>query len=118
MPVRPRDQRGNDLRAALTSFMEAHDFTVSRWCKDAGVPESALRNFLAGRSNTLTYLTLAALATAAQVPLAMLVTGSEDWGRTETIDVYTAVNATERPGSSIPGPRSGAFTIRVPVKSK
>jgi transcriptional regulator with XRE-family HTH domain len=114
MARQSKDQHGNDLRAALTSFMEAHGFTVSRWCKAAGVPESALRNFLKGRSHTLTHQTLLALAGAAQVSFGSLVSSREDWGRTETVNINVAVNAQERPGESMFIPRSEQFSIRVP----
>ncbi len=110
-------QVGVELRDALRKFMQAQHLTPSGWSKLAGVPESALRNFMADRSHTLTHLTLMALAGAVQVPLAALSSGREDWGRTETVDICVAVNATERPGEAMSLPDADLFSIRIPSEA-
>src|SRR5205823_4352662 len=103
------------LRSSLKSLMDSQGLSARRWAKQAAVPESAIRNFLTGRSNTLTHITLLALAAAAQVPLGALVGGTEDWGRTETIYVGHSVSADERPGRSKTMARRDHFSIRIPT---
>jgi hypothetical protein len=106
-------QAGLQLRTALKSIMRSQQLTSSGWSKLAGVPESALRNFLAGRSNTLTHGTLMALAGSAKVPLAKFMNDPESWDLTETIDVRVAINATERLGEAIPVSDIGPFSVRI-----
>lgn len=60
-------------RAVLNYFMESTGRTVASWTRAAGVSQSGLRNFLQGRSNTLTCETLCHLAAAADVPPARLL---------------------------------------------
>src|SRR3954466_4336062 len=88
------------LRAGLARFIKSRGLTVSGWCKRAGVTEGTLRSFLAGRSQTLTHATLAALAYAAEEPITALVRGNSVWGKTEAIEVKFQVAATEREGNA------------------
>jgi predicted transcriptional regulator len=109
---------GIQLRTALTNFMDAQKLTPTGWSKLAGVPESTLRNFLAGRSHTLTHGTLMALAGAVQVPLAKLISEGENWSITETVTVSAAVNATERAGEVMSLANDKQFSVRTPSDSR
>jgi len=42
-----------EQRAALKRFMEERALNSYNWATRAGVPESTLRTYLAGRTNTL-----------------------------------------------------------------
>lgn len=59
-----KKEASDQLRRALTDVIAARKLSVLGWSRRANVPESALRNFLAGRAETLTHATLAALASA------------------------------------------------------
>jgi transcriptional regulator with XRE-family HTH domain len=69
------DQNGPDnLRTILLQWSKDRKISINRWAKEAGIGESLLRNFLAGRSNTLTYNTLENLASAIEVSVPRLLT--------------------------------------------
>lgn len=40
-------------RTALLSIIEKEDISVNKWCKDAGISEGTLRNFLSGVNNSM-----------------------------------------------------------------
>lgn len=61
------------LRRSLTAVLKAHGLTVSGWCKRAEIPEGTLRNFLKGRSETLTFTSLASLAKAIDEPISSIL---------------------------------------------
>src|SRR3954454_131044 len=105
------------LRAGLARFIKSRGLTVSGWCKRAGVTEGTLRSFLAGRSQTLTHATLAALAYAAEEPITALVRGNSVWGKTEAIEVKFQVAATEREGNAHRLPDEQTFHIRQPTSA-
>lgn len=52
-------------RSILQKFMDDNGLKMAPWSKVAGVSEGALRNFLSGRSQTMTVATLSKLARAA-----------------------------------------------------
>ncbi len=56
-------------RTALKKFMSARGLRQSSWAKSAGVPESTLRSFLNGDSNSLRHDTLEKLAQAAEATI-------------------------------------------------
>ena len=72
------DADPNELRAILRHHMAANDLTVNSWAKRANMPESTLRNFLAGRSETITYATLVALAKAIERNVVSLFASGTD----------------------------------------
>src|SRR3954454_14636742 len=103
------------LRAGLARFIKSRGLTVSGWCKRAGITEGTLRSFLAGRSQTLTHATLAALAYAVQEPITALLSGRSVWGNTEVIDVTVEVCGSERSGDRIFLEDDRKYQIRVPI---
>lgn len=105
------------LRAGLAQFIKSRGLTVSGWCKRAGVTEGTLRSFLAGRSQTLTHATLAALAYAAEEPITALVRGNSVWGETEAIEVKFQVAATELEGNAHCLPDDQTFHLRLPTSA-
>lgn len=60
----------DNLRQALQKHMAVRNVTVNFWSKQAGLTEGTLRNFLAGRSESLTTNTLGLLAKAAGLRIA------------------------------------------------
>lgn len=90
-----KDEAAESLRSALRSFMERRGLKAATWCKSAGIPEGTLRNFLTGRSNTLTHATLFALA------MAQAVTVSELLGGGDPVDVMARAFATHRDAGGI-----------------
>jgi hypothetical protein len=115
------ESRGRDeveLRESLESLMQSQNLTPSAWSKRAGVPESALRNFLKGRSHTLTHSTLKALASVVHVPVTRLIRQEELWQATETVNVETAINFTQRPGDTVSISDVETFSVRIPKHSK
>lgn len=56
-------------RKAIRNFMNKRQLSVNGWCKRAGMPESTLRSFLNGQSNSMTLQSLMALATIENVAL-------------------------------------------------
>lgn len=58
-------------RQTLRDFMKANDLKMAPWARAAGVSEGALRNFLAGRSNSLNGETLTKLANAANAVISL-----------------------------------------------
>ena len=69
------------LRHSLAAIIKARNLTVAGWCRSANIPESVLRNFLKGRSETLTFTSLFALAHAIEEPISTLLgeTPSKDY---------------------------------------
>lgn len=65
------------VRAALRQFIEDKGLSVNGWTKKSKMPESTLRNFLAGETNSLTLRSLTKLAQGADVQLAELLLQSE-----------------------------------------
>jgi len=61
------DKTALQRRRDLENFITARGLKVTPWAKRAGVAEGTVRNFLAGRSATLTQATVEALAAAAEV---------------------------------------------------
>lgn len=81
-----------DRRRDLQQFIDAHDITVSRWAKEAGISEGTVRNFLAGRSETLTQATVEALAEALDVTASAIFPSQEKRrGRKGTRDALTFI---------------------------
>ena len=68
-----RDDSVDQLRRSLRRFMELANLTVAGWTREAGLSEGTLRNFLAGKSATLTHASLAALARASRQPVSALI---------------------------------------------
>lgn len=68
---------GDATRDALRRFMRARDLKVLPWATRAGIRESTLRNFLAGRTDSLTQRTLAKLAAAERVSAAQMLEAPE-----------------------------------------
>jgi len=66
-----------NLRQSIRAFMAARGLRTAPWCRCAGVQESALRGFLAGRSRSLTIETMAKLAEAANASVAEIL-GTHD----------------------------------------
>lgn len=64
-------------RDALRKFLEANKFSVLQWTKAAGLTESSLRHFLAGRSRSLGDETYEKLARAASELVGHPVSASE-----------------------------------------
>lgn len=54
-------------RRAIRDFMSQRNLSVNGWCKRAGMPESTLRSFLNGQSNSMTLQSLLALANVEKV---------------------------------------------------
>jgi hypothetical protein len=105
------------LREGLARFMKSRRFTPTGWCKRAGITEGTLRSFLAGRSQTLTHATLAALAYAAHEPITALLSGHSVLGNTEVINVSVEVTATERPGNTFWLGDEQKYQLRLPSLS-
>jgi phage repressor protein C with HTH and peptisase S24 domain len=61
------DKTAAQRRRDLEGFIQERGLKVTPWAKRAGVAEGTVRNFLAGRSATLTQATVEALAAAADV---------------------------------------------------
>lgn len=70
--IAPRDD-AERRRMALRQFMKIHGLKVFPWARKAGVSEGALRNFLNGKSSSLSTRTLDALARAAGVSVSTLL---------------------------------------------
>lgn len=66
---RPADKR----RDAIRHFMTVRDLKIKPWTKTAMVGEGALRNFLNGRTESLTHSTLEKLAFAANATIGELI---------------------------------------------
>jgi transcriptional regulator with XRE-family HTH domain len=60
-------------RQALRQFMLNRKLKIDPWAKRAGVSSGTIRNFLDGRSSSLTHKTLEKLAGAESVPIAVLI---------------------------------------------
>jgi hypothetical protein len=59
----PLGQNNDPLRIAIRQFMLVHQIeTIHAWANAASIADSTLRNFLKGRSQTITYETLSRLA--------------------------------------------------------
>lgn len=67
---RPPDQ----LRKAIRRFMERRGLAVTSWCREAGISESTLRNFLNAKDapRTMQHASLDALAKAAHASVGIL----------------------------------------------
>lgn len=59
-------------RRALRAFMQDRGLKVLPWCSAAGLSEGTLRNFLAGKSDSLSDRSYELLAEAANTPVAVL----------------------------------------------
>lgn len=70
--IAPRDD-AERRRMALRQFMKIHGLKVFPWARKAGISEGALRNFLNGKSNSLSTRTLDALAGAVGVSVSTLL---------------------------------------------
>jgi phage repressor protein C with HTH and peptisase S24 domain len=66
---RPADKR----REAIRRFMAAHGLKIKPWAKQSNVGEGSLRNFLNGRTESLTHSTLEKLAFAANATIAEMI---------------------------------------------
>lgn len=60
-------------REAIRHFMAAHDLRIKPWAKIANVGEGSLRNFLNGRTESLTHSTLEKLALAVNATVSELI---------------------------------------------
>ena len=60
-------------RNAFKQFMEIHKLKMFPWAKKAGISEATIRNYLTGRNQSLTSVTLEKLANAARAPLSDLL---------------------------------------------
>jgi transcriptional regulator with XRE-family HTH domain len=65
----------DELREALREHLEMRGWSVNAWAQKAGIREGTLRNFLAGRSETVTYDTLVALARASGIKVSNFLRG-------------------------------------------
>lgn len=64
---------GDSQRRALRQFIEKHDLKIKPWSRDAGIADGTLRNFLAGRSGSITLSSLQKLAYAAGSTVAEMI---------------------------------------------
>jgi hypothetical protein len=112
--VKLPQQDSDRLREGLSRFMKSRGLTITGWCRRAGITEGTLRSFLAGRSQTLTHASLAALAYAAQEPITALLSGRSVWAKTEVIDVSVEVCGAERSGDSIFLGDDDRYQVRLP----
>lgn len=60
-------------RRHIRSFMAAHSLKVQPWAKDAGIAEGTLRNYLKGRTRSMTHDSLERLAKAASSTVAEMI---------------------------------------------
>lgn len=74
---RDREQRAEERRKALISFMERHNLKPYPWARRAGVSESAIYAFLKGHSLSLSQKVVDALAQAAGTTSAEILGYSE-----------------------------------------
>jgi hypothetical protein len=94
-----KSEADDTLRNALRRFMEMKTLTVAGWAREAGLSEGTLRNFLAGKSDTLTHASLAALASAAKQPIwALLGEGPLANMPGNFIDIEFEVSASPKKG--------------------
>lgn len=71
-----KKQIANNQRKAIKIFMAARDLSVNGWCKDAGLSEGTLRNFLKGVSGEIGTANLELLANAAGVMVGDILNAS------------------------------------------
>jgi DNA-binding Xre family transcriptional regulator len=100
-----------NLREILLQWSSDRKMSVNRWAKAAGIGESVLRNFLSGRSTTLTYSTLDALAEALDVSVSRLL--SKRNTELELIPLNTEV-AADRKAAAYAGKFGNRKTIALP----
>ena len=87
VPKMPKES-AEARRAALRRFMDAHALKPKPWAEKAGLSASIVRNFLAGRAESLSGTTLEKLAKAANASVAELI-GEKGAGRLTSKDVVT-----------------------------
>lgn len=68
-----RDKISQRHRAAIRAAMKKHGLKVSPWCKDAGITEGALRNFLNGDNESMGVNNLELLASAINISIGELL---------------------------------------------
>lgn len=68
-----RAQIAQRQRAAIKHAMAKHGLIVTSWCRDAGISEGTLRNFLSGENESMQTNNLEMLARAAGVSLSELL---------------------------------------------
>jgi len=94
-------------RGALRRFMDAQGLRPATWARQAGVSEGTLRNFLAGRSDSLSQATLEKLAAARGVSAAALITGEPSPEVASKIDLPQDVEV----HGTVAGAIAGAFQL-------
>lgn len=72
-PGMPKDSSADARRAALRRFMEERELKAAPWALKAGLADSVVRNFLAGRADSLSGSTLQKLARAANATVAEII---------------------------------------------
>jgi transcriptional regulator with XRE-family HTH domain len=78
----------DEVRKGLLYFIKKMNLKPGTWAKEAGISEGTLRNFLTGRSNTLSYSTLRSLAHAANVEVSAVIERTAPDGRSVPV-LYT-----------------------------
>ena len=66
-------------RNNFRTYMQRHNLTAYGWAKKAGITEGAIRSYLAGRTDSLTYSTLKKLADAHGTSPSTLLEPSEEY---------------------------------------
>lgn len=67
--------QADDIRENLKAAMEKHKISMNAWATRAGITEGTLRNFIAGRSNSLQLGNAIELAAALDIPLLDIIYG-------------------------------------------
>lgn len=109
--IAPRDD-AERRRMALRQFMKAHGLRVFPWAKKAGISEGALRNFLNGKSNSLSTRTLDALATAIGVSVSTLL---GEIGHRPTAPIIGYLDRGTVVGTATPSPVGGFEDVGQPL---
>ncbi|HZQ01391.1 MAG TPA: S24 family peptidase [Reyranella sp.] len=87
-----------ERRRTLQSFIDTHELEVQTWTKSAGMSESVVRHFLAGRSASMSDKTYARLAAGASELLGREVVAAElrgDPGAPRWVPISSRVGAGE-----------------------
>lgn len=89
----------DDRRRDLQRFIDEHRLKVSRWAAKAGLSEGTIRNYLTGRSSTLTQATIDALAEAVGVTASAIFPSQEKRRRGKAPQAAALTFMAKSPGS-------------------
>lgn len=65
--------RSDHRRQALGNIMKRHGLTLTKWARDAGIAEGGFRNFMSGRTDSISISSYEALANAVGVSVSTLL---------------------------------------------